>query len=296
MTEQNIFDRGISKVRGVVSDTSIEQRGFMRSFIRLCNDGYNLGWHEANGGNLSYRMRPDEVSACRGYFNEIPGEWIPLGVQADSMKNAVFVVTGSGSHFRNMQIDSSRNLGIVEINSAGDSFRIVWGLKDGGSPTSEFACHFMNHAVRKVLTNDANRVIYHAHPANINALTLASTLDDRSLTRLLWKSMSESLIMFPAGVGLISWKIPGSPDLAVETSRKMETYNSVVLEQHGAFTAGVGFDDAFALMHTIDKAAEVCIKAHSLRTDFDFESSLSDENLRSMATALKLPINESFLD
>ena len=25
--------------------------GFAREFIRLCNDGWQFGWHESNGGN-----------------------------------------------------------------------------------------------------------------------------------------------------------------------------------------------------------------------------------------------------
>ena len=28
---------------------------FVKGFIRMATDGYNMGWHERNGGNLSYR-------------------------------------------------------------------------------------------------------------------------------------------------------------------------------------------------------------------------------------------------
>ena len=34
---------------------------FVQGFIRLCSDGYNLGWHERNGGNLTYRIKPEEL-------------------------------------------------------------------------------------------------------------------------------------------------------------------------------------------------------------------------------------------
>ena len=33
----------------------------VKSFIRMANDGWLQGWHERNGGNLSYRMRESEV-------------------------------------------------------------------------------------------------------------------------------------------------------------------------------------------------------------------------------------------
>ena len=32
-----------------------------RDFIKTCTDGWLQGWHERNGGNLSYRMIKEEV-------------------------------------------------------------------------------------------------------------------------------------------------------------------------------------------------------------------------------------------
>ena len=34
---------------------------FVQGFIRMADDGWNQGWHERNGGNLSYRVKPEEV-------------------------------------------------------------------------------------------------------------------------------------------------------------------------------------------------------------------------------------------
>ena len=36
---------------------------FVKNFIRTANDGWEQGWHERNGGNLSYRIRLEEVEA-----------------------------------------------------------------------------------------------------------------------------------------------------------------------------------------------------------------------------------------
>ena len=33
----------------------------VKGFINMANDGWNQGWHERNGGNLSYRMKQEEV-------------------------------------------------------------------------------------------------------------------------------------------------------------------------------------------------------------------------------------------
>ena len=35
-------------------------------FIKICTDGYNQGWNERNGGNLSYRLKYLNVSSFFG--------------------------------------------------------------------------------------------------------------------------------------------------------------------------------------------------------------------------------------
>ena len=158
----------------------------VKGFIRMCNDGWLQGWHERNGGNLTYRMTEEDVAACRPFFDETPREWVNMGVQADNLAGEYFITTGSGKFFRNVEPDPVHSIGIVEINDKGDSWRIVWGLEGGAKPTSEFPSHFMNHSVRKAATNGANRVIYHCHATNVIALTyiLPLTDRDRELARL----------------------------------------------------------------------------------------------------------------
>ena len=177
---------GVSAARGAVSGVAVEQLAFVRGFCRLCDDGWQQGWHERNGGNLTYRMKEEEVAECRPFFNAQPGEWVNMGVQADNLAGEYFITTGSGKFFRNVEPDPIHSIGIVEINDKGDSWRIVWGLEGGAKPTSEFPSHFMNHSVRKAATNGANRVIYHCHATNVIALTyiLPLTDRDRELARL----------------------------------------------------------------------------------------------------------------
>ena len=155
----------------------------VKGFMRMCNDGWLQGWHERNGGNLTYRMREEEVDECRPFFHAQPREWVNMGVQAGNLAGEYFITTGSGKYFRNVELDPLHSIGIVEINDRGDSWRIVWGLEDGAKPTSEFPSHFMNHSVRKAATGGANRVIYHCHATNVIALTYILPLTDRDFTR-----------------------------------------------------------------------------------------------------------------
>ena len=50
---------------------------FVQGFIRMANDGWEQGWHERNGGNLSYRVKPQEAESVKEEF--YPGEWRPIG-------------------------------------------------------------------------------------------------------------------------------------------------------------------------------------------------------------------------
>lgn len=267
----------------------------MQNYIRMCGDGWEQGWHERNGGNLTYRMRPEEVEQCRPYFKGIPGQWVNMGVQADNLKGEYFISTGSGKYFRNVPLAPQDNICIVEINAAGDAWRIVWGLEKGGRPTSEFPSHFLNHSVRKEATGGACRVIYHAHPANLIAMTYILPLSARDFTRALWKSATECPVVFPGGVGVVPWMVPGGSDIALATSQLMKEFDAAVWAHHGLFASGPDFDTAFGLMHTIEKAAQIYILALSAGQGKILQT-IGDDQLRAIAKDFGVTLREEFLD
>ena len=85
---------------------------FARSFIRMCNDGWTFGWHESNGGNASYRLRPEEVTEVRSGFRT--RSWVRLDTGIPTLAGEFFLITSAGSHFRNIAHDPKRTLGIIE--------------------------------------------------------------------------------------------------------------------------------------------------------------------------------------
>ena len=267
----------------------------IQNYIRMCGDGWDQGWHERNGGNLTYRMRPEEVEQCRPYFKATPGQWVNMGVQADNLRGEFFISTGSGKYFRNVPLAPQDNICIVEINEAGDAWRIVWGLEKGGHPTSEFPSHFLNHSVRKEATGGACRVIYHAHPANLIAMTYILPLTARDFTRALWKSATECPVVFPGGVGVVPWMVPGGSDIALATSQLMKEYDAAVWAHHGLFASGPDFDTTFGLMHTIEKAAQIYILALSAGQGRILQT-IEDDDLRAIAKDFGVTLREEFLD
>jgi len=264
---------------------------FVKGFIRMANDGWEQGWHERNGGNLSYRVKPAEVRQVKENF--VPKTWQPIGTSVPGVGGEYFLVTGSGKYMRNVILDSEANICMIEIDKKGEKYRIVWGLKNGGRPTSELPSHLMNHEVKKKVTDGKYRVIYHAHPANTIALTFVLPLTDEVFTRELWEMATECPVVFPSGIGVVPWMVPGGRDIAVATSKLMKEYDVAIWAHHGMFAAGEDFDLTFGLMHTVEKSAEILVKTLSM-TDRKRQT-ITPDQFRALAKDFKVTLPEKFL-
>lgn len=120
---------------------NILEQEFIKGFMRMCSDGFMQGWHERNGGNLSYRMKEQEVQSIQSAFS-YQRAWTDIGTEVLNLANEYFLVTGSGKYFRNVELNPEANIGIVEIDATGTQYRVVWGLINGAVPTSELPTHF----------------------------------------------------------------------------------------------------------------------------------------------------------
>lgn len=265
----------------------------IKRFARMCNDGWNQGWHERNGGNLTYRMTLDEVAQCECELSTQNG-WMPLGITAKNLANEYFIATGSGKYFRNVELCPKENICICQLNEKGDAYRIVWGLTKGGKPTSEFPSHIMNHSVRKEATKGENHVIYHAHTPSIIAMTYIMPLTAKDFTRALWQSATECPVVFPGGVGVVPWMVPGGARIALATSELMKEFDAAVWAHHGLFVSGPDFDTAFGLMHTIEKAADIYMRI--LASGQVIRQTISDKDLLAIATEFGVTLRTEFLE
>jgi len=264
---------------------------FVQGFIRMANDGWEQGWHERNGGNLSYRVKPEEAEEVKESFT--PGDWQAIGTSVPKLAKEYFLVTGSGKYFRNAALDPEDSICMIELDDKGENYRIVWGLVNGGRPTSELPSHLMNHEVKMLATDGKYRVIYHAHPANVIALTFVLPLTDEAFTRELWEMATECPVVFPSGIGVVPWMVPGGRDIAVKTSELMQHYDVAIWAHHGMFAAGEDFDLTFGLMHTVEKSAEILVKVLSM-TNSKAQTIQPDE-FRALAKDFKVTLPEKFL-
>jgi rhamnulose-1-phosphate aldolase len=264
---------------------------FVKGFIRTANDGWEQGWHERNGGNLSYRIKAEEIDAVKENFTL--GEWRAIGTTVPKLANEYFIVTGSGKYFRNVIINPEDSICIIELDDKGENYRIVWGLVNGGKPTSELPSHLMNHEVKLEASGGKHRVIYHAHPVNVIALTFVLPLEDKVFTRELWEMATECPVVFPDGIGVVPWMVPGGRDIAVATSELMKKYDVAIWAHHGMFASGEDYDITFGLMHTVEKSAEILVKTLSMQPNK--RQTIRPQDFRDLAKEFNVTLPEEFL-
>lgn len=265
---------------------------FVQNFIKVANDAWLKGWHERNGGNLSYRLTNDEVDSISDLINDC-NKYTPIGVKVKNLANEYFLVTGSGKFLRNIIIDLEANVGIIKVDETGENYKVVWGLVNEAKPTSELPSHLMSHSIKVDETNGKHRVIMHSHATNLIALTFVLPLDGDVFTRELWEMATECPVVFPSGVGIVPWMVPGGADIAEETSKLMRKHDVVIWAHHGVFCSGENLDLTFGLMDTVEKSAEILVKVLSMGGK---RQTINSDNFRDLASVFNVTISEDYLN
>ena len=238
---------------------------FLQEMCRTTANMYRLGWDERNGGNISMLLDENEVAEYLDITHVL--RTIPLGFDARALSGKIFIVTGTGKYFKNVELDPENNLGILRISENGQDAELLWGYRDGGKFTSELPAHLMSHMAR-LSVDPENRVVMHSHPTYTLAMNYVHTLDEREFTRTLWQMCTECIVVFPDGVGVLPWMLCGTNEIGEATARKMKEFRLVVWGMHGIYGAGKDLDETFGLIETVEKAAQIyMLTAHLPRVN-----------------------------
>ena len=215
---------------------------------------YRLGWDERNGGNISCLLDENEVAEYLD-LNEVI-RTIPTGFDASALIGRIFIVTGTGKYFKNVEYDPETNLGIIRIAKDGTTAELLWGYKDGGRFTSELPAHLMSH-ISRLAIDPAHRVVMHSHPTYTIAMNTVCPIDEKEFTHRLWQSNTESIVVFPDGVGILPCMVCGTNEIGEATAEKMKKFRLVVWTNHGIYGTGRDMDEAFGLIETVEKTAQI---------------------------------------
>ena len=292
----------LDDIKGVIHETGeelsralkdIKNAPFVVEMCKTTANMYRLGWDERNGGNISYLLDEKEVAEYLD-LNKVIRTISLAGVkEADfdvtPLIGKIFIVTGTGKYFKNVEDDPETNLGIVRI--AKNGVELLWGYKDGGRTTSELPAHLMCHMAR-LKVDPENRVVMHSHPTHTLAMNFVHELDEKKFTHTLWEMCTECIAVFPDGVGILPWMLCGTNSIGVATAEKMKEFRLVIWAMHGIYGAGKTMDETFGLIETVEKAAQIyMLTAHLPRIN-----TIKDEQMQELAELFKCNYRKDFLN
>jgi rhamnulose-1-phosphate aldolase len=181
----------------------------------------------------------------------------PVAGLLPEFANRSYLVTGTGTRYRDIQNHSSECLCILQISGDAKGFRLLWGGKrEGFKPTSELPSHLlMQNSLHQ--SGAKEKVVLHTHPNELIALThLSETAGEEKLNYALWSMIPEAKIYVPRGIGWVPYRLTASQELAEETVKALERKHKVVMwEKHGALAVGQNTLEAFDLIDAMNKAA-----------------------------------------
>ncbi len=221
----------------------------------------NRGWAERNGGNLSLRLPDNMVEAPEKLYLQAK-----LDTPFPDLANNVFIITATGSKFRNFNKEVNEELGIIQISEDGNSFYILQPNYKKFAPTSELISHLHLHSWLKA-NNREEKVVLHSHPTELIAIShLEEFADQKHLQDQLWKMMPEVKVFVPKGIGLVPYLTPGSKELADATLEEAKTHSLVLWQMHGCLAMGKDVWETYDFLDLMNKAATIyllCLKSGS---------------------------------
>lgn len=269
---------------------NINEAPFITEMADITERLWEKGWAERNGGNISYLLKEYEVAPYLN-VNAVISE-TDMQLPIPELKNQIFLVSGSGKYFRNVIKNPSDALAIIRISEDGKRYQKLWGLVNGGTPTSELVSHLKCHATRLAQDPD-HRVIFHTHATATIAMTFVHELDEKAFSKTLWQQITECLIVYPEGVGIVPWMVAGTTELGMASAEKMKYCRVVIWAHHGIMGAGSSLDDAFGLVETVDKAADIYLRAASVTTGI--KQAITTEQLKELAKGFNVTPREGIL-
>lgn len=268
---------------------NILEAPFVEEMKKITANMYRLGWDERNGGNISYMLDEKEVAEYLDLNNVI--RTIPTGFEAKELIGKIFIVTGTGKYFKNVEYDPENNLGIIRIAEDGKTAELLWGYADGGKFTSELPAHLMSH-ISRLSVDPENRVVIHSHPTNTLAMNYVHELDEKKFTHTLWEMCTECIVVFPDGVGVLPWMLCGTNEIGEATAEKMKEFRLVIWAMHGIYGAGKNLDEAFGLIETVEKAAQI----YMLTSHLPRINTIKDKDMQILAEAFGVEYRKDFLN
>ena len=243
---------------------------------------WQKGWAERNGGNITVNVT-DSIDDEMRRFPPVSGS-IPIGRTLLHLKGCYFYCKGANLRMRDLARHPMGNGAIIRISDDCNNYVIV--ADKPVKPTSELASHLSMH--NYLIGKGSNyKAALHTHPVDLIAMTHnPEFLRKDVLTYLLWSMIPETRVFCPRGLGIVHYAVPGSFELADATIRELDEYDVVMWEKHGACAVGENIMEAFDMIDTLSKSAQIYLTAKAMGFEPD---GMTRAQMEEMKTTFNLP-------
>jgi rhamnulose-1-phosphate aldolase len=244
---------------------------------------WQKGWAERNGGNITINITDvidDEIRQLKPISDRID-----IGRTLPNLKGTYFFCKGTNKRMRDLARRPMENGSVIRITDDCSAYEII--ADNPVKPTSELASHLSMH--NYLIGKGSNyKAALHTHPIDLVAMTHnPAFLKKDVLTNLLWSMIPETCAFCPRGLGIIPYKMPSSFELADATIKELDDYDVVMWEKHGVCAVGENIMEAFDMVDTLSKSAQIYLTAKSM--GFEPEGT-SQEQMRELQKAFNLGV------
>nr|WP_320037290.1 rhamnulose-1-phosphate aldolase [uncultured Bacteroides sp.] len=243
---------------------------------------WQKGWAERNGGNITINITDVVTDEIRGM--KAISDKMQIGTTLPNLKGCYFFCKGTNKRMRDLARWPMENGSVIRICDDCASYEII--ADQVVRPTSELPAHLSMHNYL-IGSGSSYKAAMHTHPIDLVAMTHnPAFLEKDVLTKLLWSMIPETRAFCPRGLGIIPYKLPSSIELAEATVKELADYDVVMWEKHGVCAVGENVMEAFDMVDTLSKSAQIYLTAKSM----GFEpTGMADELMEELKVAFNLP-------
>jgi rhamnulose-1-phosphate aldolase len=186
---------------------------------------------EAGAGNISVYIGWD-IEVRRRFPD---AEEIVLPVAAPALAGHTVLATGSGRRLRQIHDDPEANVAAVRIHDDGLTATMYTSPRRLFERlTSEFNSHLAVHQDQVARRSIDFQAVVHAQPMNLTYLShIPAYRDTAAMNRRILRWEPESIVSLSAGIGVLEFAIPGSPELMTANVEGLRDYEIVLWSKHG---------------------------------------------------------------
>jgi rhamnulose-1-phosphate aldolase len=154
---------------------------------------------------------------------------------APALAGAHIIVSGSGRRLRDIHVDPAANLGVVAIDANGRTGQLYTSPRRlFAQVSSEFNSHLAVHNDQVARSGTNFHALIHAQPPHLTYLShIPAYRDQAFFNKQLLRWEPETIVNLPEGIGVLPYRLPGSPAMMEANVAGLRQYRIVLWSKHG---------------------------------------------------------------